>query len=984
MKIIYLKCRIVLFAILYIGVTNLFAQSRTVTGKVTSFEDGSALPGVTVLVKGTTTGTATDMNGDYTIAVPSSDAVLVFSYIGFTNEEVVVGNQSVINVALLTDIQTLSDVVVIGYGTQRREDLTGSVATVTEKEFIKGNVVTPEQMVVGKVAGLQVTPSGAPGGGSRIRIRGNASLSASNDPLIVVDGVPLDNQGVAGQANPLAFLNPNDIESINVLKDPSSTAIYGSRASNGVIIVTTKKGSRDQPIRFNFSSLASVSTTPRRLDVLNADEFRVIVRENATPSQQALLGEANTDWQSLIYRNAISHDHNLSISGSAGFLPYRVSLGYIDQDGILKTSNFKRGSAAITLSPTFFDDHLKINANWRGARTASRFANEGAIGSAISFDPTQQVYMDDPRFGGYFEWLNQDGTPNTLATRNPLSLLLQTDNRSWVNRSLGNVQLDYKFHFFPALRANLNLGYEASESNGRTIQPITLAGVFNQGGSNSQYAQSRMNRLADFYLQYSGNYEAIKSRVDVQAGYSYQDFIRSSPAFPVLNAAGDVFREAGIPFKTQNTLIGFFGRMNYALKDRYLLTATIRTDGSSRFAPENRWGVFPSVALAWRIDQEDFLRDVNFLSELKLRTSYGITGQQEIGQGDFPYLPIYAPSDNSAQYQLGDQFYSTLRPNGYARNIKWEETDTYNVGLDYGFLNGRITGSVDYFDRTTRDLLSFVPVPAGSNLTNFLTTNVGNLRSNGLEAALNFGIINTEKMSWNFGVNATYLNSRITKLSLTQADTSQGLQVGGIGGGVGNTVQIHTVGYRPFTFFTYQQVYDANGRPVEGLYVDRNGDGVINEQDLQRQFNPEPRVFMGFNSQFTYGKFSAGFTARASFGNYNYNNVAANTGAYQAFGFANYLTNVTPGIQQTGFRNYQYLSNYYLDNASFFRMENLNVGYDFGNIINDKASLRLTANVLNAFVITRYSGLDPEVAGGIDNNIYPRPRIYSVGLNLGF
>jgi TonB-dependent starch-binding outer membrane protein SusC len=592
------------------------------------------------------------------------------------------------------------------------------------------------------------------------------------------------------------------------------------------------------------------------------------------------------------------------------------------------------------------------------------------------------VYVDDQRFGGFFEWTNQDGTPNTLAPRNPLSLLEQTDNRGWVNRGLGNIQLDYRFPFLPQLRANLNLGYEGSVTGGRTNVPATAAPAFVLGGTSQRYAQNRSNKLADFYLQYNENLPSINSRFDVQAGYSYQHFDFNNPTFPTITPTEEI--AASDPIGGPQRLIALFGRVNYAFMDRYLFTATVRRDGTSRFSPENRWGTFPSVAFAWRISEEAFLRDANIFSELKLRTSYGTTGQQDLGGNLFPYLPVYLPSDQRAQYRLGDTYYSTLRPNGYDRNIRWEVTDAFNVGLDFAIAQNRVTGSFDYFDRNTRDILLEVDVAAGSNLTNRLLTNVGTMRSRGVEGAINFAIISNERMHWDFGVNATYLDARVGRLNAVGSDTAVGVLVGGISGGVGNTVQVHSTGFRPATFFTYQQVYDANGRPVEGLYVDQNGDGVINELDLKRQFNPEPRVLLGINSQFSYNRFSAGFTMRANIGNYMYNNVAANTSAFQSFGFDNYLNNVTPAIYGTGFNNYQYMSNYYIENASFLRLENLNFGYDVGNIFSERATLRLNANVINAFVITRYTGLDPEVAGGIDNNIYPRPRIISVGLNLGF
>jgi TonB-dependent starch-binding outer membrane protein SusC len=961
-----------------------FAQDRTITGKVTAQSDATPLPGVNVLIKGTTNGTTTDMNGTYTLQV-APNTTLVFSYIGFTTQEVAVGTQSTLDVALADDVQALAEVVVVGYGTQKKEDLTGSIAAISQESFNKGQVTTPEQLLVGKVAGVQITPGGAPGSGSRIRIRGGSSLNASNDPLVVIDGVPVDNAGISGSANPLSLINPNDIESFNILKDASATAIYGSRASNGVIIITTKKGRQGDKIRVDFSSLASISTNANKIDILSADEFRAVVNERGSAAQKELLGNASTNWQDLVYRNAFSTDNNLSISGSYKFLPYRLSVGYLNQDGILKTSNFQRTSAAINLTPSFFNDHLKVSLNLKGSLTNNQFANEGAIGSAIAFDPTQPVYAEN-NYGGYFEWTNANGTPNTLAPRNPIGLLEQNDDQSEVKRSIGNLQLDYKFHFFPDLRANLNLGYDISDSDGSRFQPASSASVFNQGGSRTQYAQSRNNKLLDFYLNYVKEVPSLASKFDVTAGYSYQDFIRESPSFAGLNANGDIVpgQEADpFPFKTQNTLIGLFGRLNYTFRDKYLLTATVRRDGSSRFAEGNKWGTFPSLALAWKLNEESFLKNINAISELKLRVGYGITGQQDIG-GDYPYLARYTYSDQTSQYQFGNQYYLTLRPEGYDANIKWEETTTINPGLDFGFLDGRITGTLDYYFKKTKDLLAVIPVPAGSNLTNRILTNVGNIENKGLEAALNFTAINTEKLKWDVGINATYNTSKITNLSKTQDNSSVGIQVGGIGGGVGNTIQIHTVGYRPFSYYVYQQVYDESGKPIEGLYVDRNKDGAVNNQDLYRYKNPEANVFFGLNSQVTYGKFTAGFVLRGSIGNYVYSNVKSGNGVYRNITYPNYLTNLSSNVLETNFNNNQFFSDYYIENASFLRMETVNFAYSFGRIFNDKADLRLSANIQNAFVITKYSGLDPEIAGGIDNNFYPRARIFSLGVNVGF
>ncbi|WP_207506842.1 SusC/RagA family TonB-linked outer membrane protein [Telluribacter humicola] len=961
------------------GLTNLALAQTTVTGKVTDV-DGSSLPGVTVLERGTFNGTQTDVEGNYSIAVKSDTAVLVYSFIGKTSKEVPVRNQATINVQLTDDTQSLNEVVVIGYGSQRKKDLTGSVASVSSEDFVKGQITTPEQLVTGKMAGVQITSNGgAPGAGSTIRIRGGSSLNANNDPLIVLDGVPLDNSGISGAANPLGMINPNDIESMTVLKDASATAIYGSRASNGVILITTKKGSSGRP-SINFSTQASVAQPVNTVDVLSADEYRDLINTRGNENMKSLLGTANTDWQQQIYRQAFTTDNNLSVSGSIKKLPYRVSLGYLNQNGILKTSNMGRTTASVGLSPTFFDSHLKVDVNLKGALTNNRFANQGAIGAAVFFDPTQPIYSGNETLGGYFEWLDPaTGNPNTLATLNPLGQLMLRDDRSNVSRSIGNIVFDYKFHFLPELRANLNLGYDISKSDGTINVPSNVGMMFARGGQDNLYSQNKTNTTLEFYLNYVKELPGINSRIDVMGGYSYQDFLRDSYTLD-RNIKGDVFTDYF--YKSQNTLVSFFGRANYSLLDKYLVTFTLRNDGSSRFAPENRWGLFPSLALAWRLNEEGFLKDVEAISDLKLRMGYGVTGQQDV-LGDYPYLPRYTISQSNAQYQFGNTFYNTLRPEGYDANIKWEETETYNTGLDFALRKARISGSIEYYFRKTKDLLSVIPVPAGSNLTNQILTNVGNIENRGIELTLNATPVHTSDFNWDLAFNITRNVNTITNLTKVPNPTFPGILVGGIGGGVGNTIQIHTVGYPTNTYFVYQQVYDQAGQPLEGVYVDRNEDGQVTPDDRYRYQSPQPDFFLGLSSQFTYRKFFGGFVSRASIGNYMYNNINSTAGVFRVSSNA-YLNNLGRNALASGFGNAQYFSDYYMENASFFRLDNLNVGYSAGKILNNRVTATVTANLQNVFVITKYSGLDPEVGGGIDNNIYPRPRTFTLGLNLGF
>lgn len=624
----------------------------------------------------------------------------------------------------------------------------------------------------------------------------------------------------------------------------------------------------------------------------------------------------------------------------------------------------------------------------KGTINKSRFADQGAIGSAIFFDPTQPVYGDKDtygKFGGYFEWLDATGNPNTQAPKNPVSTLEQRQNNADVKRSIGNIQLDYKFHFLPDLRANVNAGYDVSKTEGTNIAPATLATVYTVQGTSTKYSQERTSKLFESYLNYVKDVTSIKSHIDVTGGYSYQDWIRSAPAYPTINGNGTQ-TAAGNPFKTQNTLVSFFGRLNYAYNDKYLLTGTVRRDGSSRFGPDNKWGTFPSAALSWRISKESFLHNAKVLSDLKLRAGYGVTGQQDVGD-DYPYLARYTPSDSAARYLLGTVYNFTLRPSAYDANIKWEETETWNFGVDYAFWNGRISGSIDYYSKKTKDLLAIVAVPAGSNFSNRILTNVGNMENKGLEFVINATPVRINNFSWDANFNITWNKSKITNLSKVKDPTSPGTEVGGIGGGVGNTIQIHTIGYNPFAFYVYKQVYDrTTGKPIEGLYEDLNRDGVINQNDKYRYKSPEPRVFLGFSSQFTYKQWSASFTMRAQLDNYMYNNFNSNNGTYTNFKYPNYLGNVSTIVLETGFEgtdSYRYWSDYFIENASFLKMDNINIGYNFGNI-GKSIGLRLSAIVQNVFVITNYNGLDPEIAGGIDNNFYPRPRIYSLGASLNF
>ena len=985
-----------LFALLTLSVT---AQERSITGKVTDATTNEGLIGVTVLVEGTFTGTVTDIDGKFTLKVTPATK-LVFSFIGYESQIVAVGQQSQLNIALKTETKGLDEVVVIGYGTVKKSDATGAVSTVSSKDFNKGGITSPQDLIVGKSAGTVITSnSGAPGSGSTIRIRGGSSMSASNDPLIIIDGFPVSNSGVSGLANPLSTINPNDIETFTVLKDASATAIYGSRASNGVILITTKKGNLGKPMQIDYNGTVGVSTVNKYMDVLSGDEFRALSLDLAKKSAVGLsmgalsrLGTSNTNWQKEIYRSAITHDHNLSMSGGMKAMPYRVSLGYTGQDGILKTTDMKRTTMAVGLDPRFFDDHLKVSVNLKGSYTTQNFGDAGAVGSAVAFDPTQSVRNGNTKFGGYYTWANlsdvladgsmdPNGSPNPIGVSNPVALLNQTDNTSVVQRSLGNAQFDYKFHFLPELRANMNVGYDYFTTKGHNNAPDNAAFTFRNGiGRLNDYSQTGKSQLFDFYLNYVKDLKSINSKIDATAGYSWQHFYKDGSSF-VRNGDGKQISDNS-KFINENYLVSFFGRVNYTFMDRYLLTVTLRDDGSSRFSKANRWGLFPAAAFAWKIKDESFLKDVSTVSDLKLRLGYGITGQQDIGN-DYPYLPVYRGSTATAQYQFGNTFYNTLRPNPYDANIKWEETTTYNIGLDYGFLNNRITGSIDLYDRTTKDLLNFIPIAAGSNFSNFLTTNVGNLENKGAEISINGRVVESKDWNWSVGFNAAYNQNKITKLTKTDDPNYPGVDVGAIGGGVGNMIQNQRVGYAANSFFVFQQVYGSNGMPIEGLYVDRTGTGGTVTSDNLNKFHykkPAPDYTIGINSRVSYKNVDFSFSGRSNIGNYAYNNVASGALYSTVYNQSGFYNNLPRLVNNAKFTNTQYFSDFYVENASFFKMDNISLAYNFVKHL----KARVSFTVQNAFTITKYKGLDPEVDGGIDNNFYPRPRVFVLGVNLTF
>ena len=875
----------------------------------------------------------------------------------------------------------IEQVVLIGYGKQKKTDLTGSIASVTAKDF-NGGATSPAQLIQGKTPGVQVTTnSGAPGAGASIRVRGTASLNGNNAPLIVIDGVPQDFSGINGASDPLSLINPNDIESFDILKDAASTAIYGNRATNGVILITTKKGTAGR-FKVNFSTLASVSTKMGNVDVLNADEYREFVNAYANDNYKSKLGNANTNWQDKIYQAAWGTDNNLVFSGGVKGLPYRLSLGYNHQNGIVKTNEFKRTSVGLNLNPKFFDNHLTVNVNLKGTYTDNKFLPDGIISSATYFDPTQPVYSGNSNYGGYYEWLLNGGL-NVNANANPLAMLDANRKISSVYRALGNIQLDYKFHFLPDLHFNVNAGYDYAKSEGVNRVYAQYKAGFANGGQYNEYSQEKKNKLLETYFNYTKKVSVVN--MDLTAGYSYQDFYTDTPASTTYYGKSTIIPTASLHSANQTTLLSFYGRAIFTIANKYIINASVRRDGSSRFFNGTKdyvWGNFPGVSLAWRLDQESFLKGTG-VNTLKLRGGWGKTGQQElpISYGAFAK---YSPSQIGAEYQFGigpNSYFTMYRPDVYNPYLTWETTTTKNLGLDFGFANNRISGSVDVFRKDTEDLLVYSPIAAG-DLSNFNWLNVGNIKNEGIEGVLNLVPVKNENTTWELSFNATHYKPIVTKL-IENASNDYFIATGGISGGVGNTIQAHAVGYNPNSFLVYQQVYDASGKPLDGVYVDRNGDGEISAQDKYYYKSTTPDAILGFSTKLAHKNWDFSMSGRAVLGNYVYNNAASNSSINSAL-TNEYLQNVYSTAKTYAFKGNELFSDIYVENASFFRLDNVNLGYNFKDFMSKGSSLRVYGMVQNVFVISDYSGIDPEVFGGIDNGYYQMPRVYSLGFNFQF
>lgn len=980
------KRSLLLVALFVIGCLQLMAQTRTIKGEVTDAQNGEALIGATVMVEGEKGGTVTDFDGNFSLQVSSSAKKIKVSYIGYIDKVLSISDN--MKVKLESDSKALADVVVIGYGTARKSDLTGSVATVKSKDFNKGLVSSPEQLINGKVSGVQImSNSGSASAGSTIRVRGGASLNASNDPLIVLDDVPLEQGGISGNSsNFLSMINPSDIESMTVLKDASSTAIYGSRASNGVIIITTKKGQQGA-VKVNFNTTNSLQTRAQMVDMLSRDEFVNVINQFGTDNQKSLLGTANTDWNDEVYRTAFGTDNNLSVSGSIDkWLPFRVSVGYYNQSGLVRKDNVERWTGNVVLTPSFFQDHLKLTINAKGTLNNNSFNNGGAVWAAATFNPTIPVYSGNDKYGGYNEALDADGYPVNAGVRNPRGLVDLYDSKSKVSRFIGSMDVDYKVHFLPDLKLHATVGADYAKGDGTVYVPAYAAQSYNKdeslGGSDYKYGpQKNENRLLTLYANYAKYFEDIKSNVDLTAGYDYQYWKSTTPLYYTKSAAGTNLSTVKAS-DYRHVMLSYYGRINYSFDGKYLLTATVRRDASSRFSKDTRWGTFPSVALGWTLTEEPWLKNQKVLSNLKLRASYGVTGQQE-GIGNYNYLPVYTYSVAGTEAFINGQYINTYRPEAYVSDLKWETTTSWNFGLDFGFLDGRIGGAIDFYTRKTKDLLASVPTAAGTNFSKTILTNVGNVDSKGIEVSLNATPIQTKDWEWNLSYNFTWQNMKVKNLSLIKGGSQTNVKVGPSIDAY--QFQVLSEGYEPYMFYVYHQLYDSKtGKPIEGAYADLNNDGEINESDLYRYHSPAPKYIMGLSTSLRYKQLTLGMSFRANIDNYVYNGMGMSTGAFETVSYNNsQLNNLNTSFLKTGFKTRQYLSDYYVENASFLKLDNLSLSYNVGKI-NKWASLTVSAMVQNVFTITGYSGTDPEVPNGMDNSFYPRPRTYSVSLGLQF
>ena len=971
-----MKTTIKSLLLLMLLVPSLALAQSTISGTVSELENGFPLPGVNVIISGSSTGTTTDFYGKYQLTANNGD-VLVFSYVGYTSQEVIFAGQAVLDVQLSEDASALDEIVLIGYGGVKKEDLTGAVDLITAKDFNQGPIVSAQQLISGKIAGVSVTSgSGAPGDGQTIRIRGNGSLGLSSNPLIVLDGIPLNDGGIGGSRNPLNLINPNDIESMVVLKDASATAIYGSRGANGVIIITSKKG-KEGDFKFNVNASTTIHTAIDQVDVLSTEEFVGVINSTGDTAYTDLLGASDTNWQDEIYKDAIGKDFSFSALGSAFGVPMRASLGYTDHDGILRTDNFQRTTGSLNFSPSFLKEQLKVEVNLRGSVAKNTFADRGAIGSAVSFDPTQSPYDASSQYGGYFAWIDAGtGNQSNLAQTNPLALLNLRDDTSQVDRFIANIKVDYTLPFVEGLKATFNLGHDSSMSDGITLVSDlipTSDSTFN--GSKNTYNQEATNQLLDVYLTYITSFNDAHNLTAV-AGHSYQAFEFDNTSYD--SEAEEDGNDFEFIDRSKNVLLSYFTRLNYDYQGKYLLTATLRADASSKLNPDDRWGYFPSLAAAWNLHKEGFMSD-SFFDELKLRAGYGEVGNVN-GLGDYRFLTQYVGSQSTANYQFGSSFYQTYRPEPINTELRWEVGRTTNIGLDYAILDGKLSGSVNAYMKETKNLIASSSVDPFTNFGNRIDANIGDMENKGIELSFDYTPIQNENFEWSINYNISFNDNKVTRLPFDQA-------VGGISGGVGNNIQTHTEGQTPYSFLVYQQVYDASGAAIEGVYVDRNGDDIINDDDRYIKESPFADVIMGFNTNLKYKNWDLSVISRANFGNYAYNNVASNAVFSQAIGNSGgFLRNIHSDYLYTGFMDYtetSLLSDHYVQEASFFKIDNITLGYTLKDAYKD-TDIRFYGSAQNVLTVTNYEGLDPEIYGGIDNNFYPRPRSFVFGVNIDF
>ena len=992
-----MKKILTLLSVLVLTSATAFAQY---TAKGVVEDKFGPVIGAAVIQVGTSNGVQTDLDGAWSLNVPSANTLLEISFLGLKTVQVEAGQAG--HIVMEDDHEFLDEVVVIGYGTVKKSDLTGSVSTVRADEINKGVITTPADLLRGKSAGVVVTAgSGMPGSGATIRIRGTSSLNADQSPLIVIDGLPVANDGISGMSDPLSSINPDDIESFTVLKDASATAIYGSRASNGVIVITTKKGSKTASkmphVAIDFTG--SVNTIAKYNDLLDKENIVNLIRsfygENSAAEANLGIYEGgkqvlyDTDWQRQIYQMAPTYDGNVSVSGKIGsFLPYRVSGGYTEQVGTLKGSQMDRATASLNLSPSFLENHLTVNLNGKGTYAYNQYANQDAIGAANHYDPTKPVYnkIGGYNLNGYTTWFDQSGNINTMATMNPVALLDAKTDYANAYRFIGNAQFDYKVHGFEALRFNLNLGIDWAKSAGVTeLAKGSEASYHNTnqsgGGSHTDYSYGRRNTTLEFYGDYNETFD--KHNVDLMAGYSWQHFYSDSKSDSYrISDKAVLGNSVG---KGELYLISFFGRVNYTYADKYLVTATMRADGTSRFQ-NHKWGYFPSVALGWNVMKEDFMPQDGMLSTLKLRLSWGETGQQSVG-GYYDTFAQFLTNQLGSYYFFNDKLITPISALGYSADLRWETTTTYNAGVDFGMWNDRLTANLDVYKRDTRDILNYIPVPALSNLTNYLNTNIGNMTNMGVELGLNGILIEKKDMSWTAGFNVAYNYNVITKLTASEDDAT-GVETGGVSGGTGNNVQMYQVGHPMNAFYVYQQVYDEQGRPISGVYVDRNNDGTINADDKYFYHKPFADFTFGFNTNFSWKNWTAALSGHASLGNWMYNNVASDTEMLADLWTNSFIGNRLMSAWDSYFSQAQYTSDYYISDASFLKFDNFTVGYTFPKLFkmgaDNYASLNVFGTVQNIYTLTRYKGIDPEVYGGIDGTMYPRPRTFVLGLKFNF